>query len=537
MIFRFFLGSFLLSLVAVSACGAEPRLAAQQERGSAAYALYCASCHQATGEGLKGVFPPLAGSDYLMADLDRSIRIVLQGMSGEIEVNGTVYNGTMPPLLGLDDEKTADVLTYVRNAWGNRGEAVTPEKVAAVRAKLAADDRGDRDPFAPLPKPPAGFQIREVVKLPAHGVRLATMPGKDWLFVLGSLGDIFRLEPATGNLFRVLAAKDYVDASIGPIEARGLAVDSKQRLYVAVNQRSAAEPYALNRVTIFRSGPLDGTGISVALKPWLQTSYPWGNSYYNHGVAHIAEGPDGMLYVGSGSRTDGGEAGTNPRISKEGETPLTAGIWQLDPRAENPVVKMYASGIRNAWTFAWNDRGDLFSASNGPDADMPEELDFVQEGKHYGFPYKFADSDEKPYPHTPALPAGLKPIPAIRNFGPAGGGSAGNPIASFEPHSSPSGLLFCGPEWPANLRGKFLMARFGALTGKKETGFDVLTVDLQRNAAGTFEIRSEVFLTPVARPIDLLQIGRKLYILEYTRPVTYLGSRPMNPGRVLELSW
>ncbi|MEO5961009.1 MAG: c-type cytochrome, partial [Opitutaceae bacterium] len=412
-------------------------LAGQQERGRATYAIYCASCHQPGGEGVKGVFPPLAGSDYLMANLDRSVRIALQGTSGEITVNGVTYNGAMPPPLGLDDEKTADLLTFVRTAWGNNGEPVTPKKVGHVRAKIAADESKQPDPFAPLPKPPAGFTIREVVKLPSHAVRFATMPGKNWLLVLGSLGDVFRLEPETGNLARILAAKDYTDRAngAGAIEARGMLIDSKQRLYVVVNQRTVAQPFHLNRVTIYRSAPLEGTGMSVSLKPWLRTSYPWGNSFYTHGVAKIAEGPDGMLYVGSGSRTDGGEEGTSAVISKERETPVTAGIWRLDPREENPAVKMFASGIRNAWTFAWNDRGELFSATNGPDANMPEEFDFVEEGKHYGFPYQYADTEVKPYPHTPPLPPGLKPVYAIRNFGPAGGGSPEKPIASFDPHS------------------------------------------------------------------------------------------------------
>ncbi|MEO5959058.1 MAG: copper oxidase, partial [Opitutaceae bacterium] len=143
----------------------------------------------------------------------------------------------------------------------------------------------------------------------------------------------------------------------------------------------------------------------------------------------------------------------------------------------------------------------------------------------------------KPYPHTPPLPPGLKPVYAIRNFGPAGGGSPEKPIASFDPHSSPTGMLFCGPEWPEAMRGKFLLGRFGAMTGKLESGFDMLTVALERNAAGIYEARTETFLAPLARPIDTTQIGRKLYIIEYTRPTTYLGNRPMNPGRILELSW
>ena len=60
---------------------------------------------------------------------------------------------------------------------------------------------------------------------------------------------------------------------------------------------------------------------------------------------------------------------------------------------------------------------------------------------------------------------------------------------------------------------------------------------LERNARGVYEARTETFLAPLARPLDLLQMGRKLYVLEYTRPIGNQSSRPMNPGRVLELTW
>jgi nitrite reductase (NO-forming) len=70
------------------------------------------------GQGLPGIFPPLAGSDYLKADRDRAIRIPLKGLNGPIVVNGKPYNNIMPPQAFTDDE-IADVLTYVMNSWGN----------------------------------------------------------------------------------------------------------------------------------------------------------------------------------------------------------------------------------------------------------------------------------------------------------------------------------------------------------------------------------------------------------------------------------
>ncbi len=101
-------------------------------RGKELYLTYCLSCHLEQGEGIEGVYPPLAKADYLMADKDRSIQQVIKGLTGEIKVKGKTYNMEM---IGLDlaDDQVSDVLNYVRNSFGNKGEAVTPENVKAIR--------------------------------------------------------------------------------------------------------------------------------------------------------------------------------------------------------------------------------------------------------------------------------------------------------------------------------------------------------------------------------------------------------------------
>lgn len=107
-------------------------LKASITRGADIYVAQCLSCHMDTGEGIEGVYPPLAKSDYLMADKNRSIQQVLYGVSGEITVNGKTYNGDMPGY-DLSDEEVSDVLNYIRNTWGNKGAAVTPAEVKAQR--------------------------------------------------------------------------------------------------------------------------------------------------------------------------------------------------------------------------------------------------------------------------------------------------------------------------------------------------------------------------------------------------------------------
>ncbi len=102
------------------------------ERGQNVYTANCVACHQANGQGIPAAFPPLAGSDYLNSDKSRAISTVLHGRNGEITVNGNKFNSVMP-VLALNDEDIANVLTYVYSAWENNGTEVTPVDVAAIR--------------------------------------------------------------------------------------------------------------------------------------------------------------------------------------------------------------------------------------------------------------------------------------------------------------------------------------------------------------------------------------------------------------------
>lgn len=102
--------------------------------GETIYMTRCMSCHQTDGAGIAGVFPPLNETEWVVGDKGRLIRIVLDGMMGETEVQGVVYSGAMPPWKSfLSDAEVAAVLTYIRNAWDNEASAVTPQEVGLVR--------------------------------------------------------------------------------------------------------------------------------------------------------------------------------------------------------------------------------------------------------------------------------------------------------------------------------------------------------------------------------------------------------------------
>lgn len=111
--------------------------ATKEQRVNAGRVLYngtCSVCHQQDGQGLAGVFPPLANSDYLLADTSRAIEVVLNGLTGPITVNGSDFNSVMPPMSQLNDDEIANILTFTLNSWGNEDGEVSSEDVAEVRA-------------------------------------------------------------------------------------------------------------------------------------------------------------------------------------------------------------------------------------------------------------------------------------------------------------------------------------------------------------------------------------------------------------------
>ena len=102
--------------------------------GSKMFSVTCAACHQLTGEGLEEKYPPLVGSEWVTGSDARMVRIILQGLSGPVDVAGQAYDGAMPAWGGvLKDPEIAAIATYVRSAWGNKAAPITAATVAAIR--------------------------------------------------------------------------------------------------------------------------------------------------------------------------------------------------------------------------------------------------------------------------------------------------------------------------------------------------------------------------------------------------------------------
>ena len=128
-------GKWLVGLCAALALVVAVPGAASAQSGEQLFSTRCAACHQADGNGIPNMFPPLAGSEVVNGDPGRVIKIVLHGLEGDVEVKGETYNGVMPPWgAAMNDAEIGALLTYVRSHFGNKSAAVSATQVARVRA-------------------------------------------------------------------------------------------------------------------------------------------------------------------------------------------------------------------------------------------------------------------------------------------------------------------------------------------------------------------------------------------------------------------
>ncbi len=101
--------------------------------GKLLYQKHCMTCHQVDGVGAQNMIPPLTKTSFVLGAKPALINIILKGMSGEIKVNGDIYDGEMPAQANLTDQEIALILSYVRNSFGNKASAISTIEVKKVR--------------------------------------------------------------------------------------------------------------------------------------------------------------------------------------------------------------------------------------------------------------------------------------------------------------------------------------------------------------------------------------------------------------------
>ena len=400
----------------------------------------------------------------------------------------------------------------------------------------------------------SGIEVREVLEVGKNFIRIAKHPTTGELFYLGVNGLIFAVDVEKGTSERLYTWPDH-----GVRIATGFTIAADSTFFLVGNPTRDD-----NNIGIIKKGEIvDGERVwsTVAeTEPYAES----GGRDHKFNAIEIT--PDGrFLLVNSGSRTDHGERQTDGR-----EQPITSAIFRLPIDAENLLLPndegglrpyLYADGVRNSFDMAFAPNGDLFATENSDTRDNPEELNWIREGRHYGFPWRigaydnpqrFADFDppdsdrllveginmERTFhndPDFPPPPVGVVFTDPVINAGPdadkfrdpADGlvkdaSDEGVGISTFTPHSSPLGLVFdtelaLDGDWAGD---GFCLSQNDADKRKYkpfgDPGEDLLHLDLAKAADGEgYGVRITRLVQGFRSPVDAVMRGNRIYVLEY----------------------
>lgn len=416
----------------------------------------------------------------------------------------------------------------------------------------------------PIPDGPlilrSGITVRRVIAAPESSIRMARDPLSGDLFVLNPSSGLYRLQLQPSAILTPAAS---VAAMVGDAQPSGMSFGPDGSLYVVANRTLTTRTQAV----IMRGTP-GSAGFT-----WAEVAhtvpYPRSNTPFDHLFNGIVVSPDGAwLYLNSGSRTDHGEVESNGGAFPDlRETAISSAILRIPSNASSLELLddqaalasyLFADGTRNTYDLVFAPNGDLFGPDNGPDADFPDELNWLREGQHYGFPWRFGTEDNPQqfanyngvtdkrlsqdftavrtgtYINDPKFPAAPRdfsdPIessgPDAAQYRSADGAikdvaSDGGTIASFTPHRSPLGLVFADdPAMPADMRGddahlSAFVLSWGAAGGTlSDKGQDLLHLRLAK-----VDEQYTMTVTQLARdfknPIDAVLVGSRLYVLEF----------------------
>ena len=406
--------------------------------------------------------------------------------------------------------------------------------------------------------------LRKVVDVGGASIRLAWHPLEQALYYIHPGQGIFRVhltEPSSAE--KIVDIKDITADGM----PSGMAFGPDGTLYVVVNRMSSQ---ILTQALIYK-----GIATEDGVFTWeilaQSEPYPTSATPFDHLFNGIVVSPDNQwVFVNSGSRTDHGEVEDNSgSFPDQREAAITSNILRIpidakdliipnDEAALNAQGLLYADGTRNAYDLEFGPNGDLFATDNGPDADFPDELNWIREGEHYGFPWRFGSQDNPQqfsdydggndkrlsddftavqmgtYQNDPGFPPAPVPFTdPVVNLGPAAaqyrgedGGqydaaAEGKPLNTFTPHRSPLGLVFTtDPNMPADLRGNeeslsaFLLS-WGAAGGTlSDRGQDLLHLSLTKKGDNYESVTTQI-ARDFKNPIDALMIENRLYVLEY----------------------
>lgn len=408
-----------------------------------------------------------------------------------------------------------------------------------------------------------GITLRKVAPVGGGSISLKRNPVDGQLYYLNTANGLFRVDPTGSGAPQNVGKRLF--AAEGDLA--GMTFGPDGTLYVVLNKKVDAK----HTQAIIRRGRPEGNGGFVFTTVAATEPYPLSGTPFDHVFNGIVVSPDSKwLYVNSGSRTDHGEIETNGLTFADArEVPLTSAIFRipadaldLQLPADEAGLKpyLYADGTRNAYDIEFAPNGDLFATDNGPDADFNDELNWIREGRHYGFPWRFGAQDNPQQfpdydsaqdkrlsmdftavktgtyrndPTFPRPPAGVTFTDPVVNVGPDAASyraddgtehnaaAEGKTLQTFTAHRSPLGLAFVtDPKAPADLRsddkslGTFMLS-WGAAGGTlADKGQDLLHLRLTKQGDNYQAVTTQI-AKGFKNPISAAMIENRLYVLEF----------------------
>lgn len=422
----------------------------------------------------------------------------------------------------------------------------------------------------------SALQIQFVFDPGGGVIRLVASPHDGELYYLNLAGDVYRvaLSETEGESVGEFL---FSSSDFGLIPTAGLAIGPDGAFYVVSNMTTddlgipdlggAYNVASIGKAMLKEDGTVEWS-ILAETEP-----YPLSQTY-DHLFNAIAVSPDGQsVYVNSGSRTDHGELHLGDR-----EVPLTASLFCLPANAEGLVLLndrdqlisegyLFAEGLRNTFDLAFDSKGRLIGTENGPDRDMPEELNWLRKGLHYGFPWKMGGEDNpQQFPdYNPDNDLLLNPLYGAVNrgfyyndpsFPPAPVDSFIDPVFNdgpdadrfrdprtgkvidasksrkalntFTAHRSPLGIAFdTASAFGGRFRGDGYMLSFQRGDANGTQGFgpfldaseDLIHVEFRKLKRRRTNLRAKMkrIVTGFNRPVDAAIVSNHLYVLEYSR--------------------
>jgi hypothetical protein len=420
-------------------------------------------------------------------------------------------------------------------------------------------------PFAPLSAQPksrrSDITIEQVCVVGNNSVRIKRDPASGKLYIVQNNGLIQRVDFGAGATTTLTTV--YQKADHGLNAPLGITFGQDGTMYLTGNDSTGV----IGTATVVKGVPATPGSENRTWSVIAQTvGYRYGN-IYNHRVNAVILNPTGdSLYVNSGAATDHGEAHGGYRESGG----LTSCIWKLPIAGNNIILQddrewlrsngyLFAEGIRNTFDFAYAGNGDLLGPENSDDRDDPEELNWLQEGHHYGFPWRIGGDNTPqqftPYnPHTdpllstkawgggslyttysndptyPPRPDSITFTEPIPNVGPDAdkfrdtttgsvkdASQLGIVASTFTPHLSIDGIVFDHDSILAgDLKGGAYIISFSnssLITDLGDTSQNLMEVALTKSS-GNYTAGVTKLVTGFNSPLGIEMVGDTLYVVE-----------------------